>query len=53
MKTTQITHIDYDAIFKPAKHTLPKRWDSSDTDMVIFLVLVLGTVIYFGYGLLN
>ena len=53
MKTIQVTHVDYDAVFKPAKHTLPKYWDSNDTDILIFLVLTLGAVVYFTYGLLT
>ena len=52
-KTTMITGVLPCVNFQPAKHTLPKSWDSNDTDIVIFLVLTLSSVLYFGYGLLN
>jgi hypothetical protein len=53
MKTTQVTHVAYDAVFKPAKHLQRKTWDDNDTDFVFWLFLTLTTIGYFGYGILT
>jgi hypothetical protein len=53
MKSKFITHVQYKAQFKPARHTEKLVWDSNDTDILIWLLLMIGTIGYFTYGLLN